>query len=169
MAETDRKGGGQELNEISASDLPGLAGREIGVSGWMLVDQSLIDAFAAVTGDDQFIHLDPVRAAAEGPYGGTVAHGLLTLSLLPAMAKTGLPAIRGLRSSVNYGYDRVRFIAPVPAGARVRGRFSVKGCTPRGPGTVLTAWTVQVEIEGADRPALVCDWLGLRHLDEAVA
>ena len=138
-----------------------------GVSGWRLVDQASIDAFANVTDDRQFIHVDPARASAEGPYGGPVAHGFLTLSLLPALLRGALPPIPGLRSSVNYGFDRVRFVAPVPAGARIRARFELRDAAFRGAGTLRLEWHVTVEIEGADRPALVADWIGLRHLDMA--
>ncbi|MFN3275612.1 MAG: MaoC family dehydratase [Paracoccus sp. (in: a-proteobacteria)] len=152
---------------IAARSLSALVGTTVGLSDWITVDQSLIDAFAETTGDRQFIHIDPVRAAAEGPFGGTVAHGFLTLSLLPQMAQTALPRLQGVRAAVNYGFDRMRFVAPVPAGARVRGQFNLARIEDRGPAAILTTWHVEVLIEGADRPALTADWLGLRHLDEA--
>lgn len=136
-------------------------GKEIGVSSWVRVGQDRIDAFAACTGDDQWIHVDRERAAREGPFGTTVAHGLLTLSLVPAMnAEIGLvpPDVPHV---LNYGSDRVRFLAPVPSGARVRARTALVSVTERGAGrTLLTARTT-VEIEGGDTPALVADTLAL--------
>ncbi len=155
--------------EISLGELEAKLGEEIGVSDWLVVDQDLIDDFARVTRDHQFIHVDPARAASEGPYAGTVAHGLLTLSLLPTLSESALPKIAGIRSSVNYGFDRVRFLAPVPSGARVRARFRLKTINLRAPGAVLTTWEVQVEIEGAERPAIVTDWLGLRYMEAGAA
>lgn len=151
---------------IPARSLSGHVGRRMGLSDWITVGQPLIDAFAEATGDRQFIHVDPDRASMDGPYGGTVAHGFLTLSLLPMMAQTALPPLLGVRAAVNYGFDRLRFVAPVPAGARVRGRFDLASVQDRGPGAILTTWQVAVEIEGSERPALIADWLGLRLLDE---
>ena len=121
----------------------------------------MIDAFAEVTRDRQFIHVDPERAAAK-PFGGTVAHGFLTLSLLSAMAYDALPARKGF--GVNYGFDRVRFVAPVRAGARVRGRFALIGRSPRGANETLTRLAVSIEIEGEAKPALVAEWLTLSIL-----
>ena len=142
-------------------------GRELGVSSWVTVGQDRIDAFAACTGDDQWIHTDPERAARESPFGTTVAHGLLTLSLIPMMnAEIGLvPA--GVPHVLNYGSDRVRFLAPVPSGARVRGRTTLVSAAERGVGrTLLTARTT-VEIEGGETPALVADTLALLVHDAA--
>ena len=157
------------MRPIRAEDLPGLAGTLEGVSDWITVDQAMIDRFAEVTDDRQFIHVDPARAVAEGPYGGTVAHGFLTLSLLPALLRSALPPVEGLRSSVNYGFERVRFVAPVRSGARVRGRFALMEAEARGAGTLRVRFDVAVEIEGEDRPALVAEWIGLRHLAGAAA
>ena len=157
------------MRPIRAEDLSGMAGTLEGVSDWITVDQAMIDRFADATGDHQFIHVDPARAAAEGPYGGTVAHGFLTLSLLPALLRSALPPVEGLRSSVNYGLDRVRFVAPVRSGARVRGRFTLREVAPRGSGTLRVCLDVTVEIEGGDRPALVAEWIGLRNLAGAPA
>ncbi len=98
-------------------------GREAGASSWITLDQAVIDRFADLTGDRQFIHVDPGRAAAETPFGGTIAHGFLTLSLLSRMGAEALPPLAGRVRGINYGFDRVRFLAPVPAGGRVRGRF----------------------------------------------
>lgn len=139
-------------------------GEEIGVSNWVRVTQAMIDAFAALTGDEQFIHVDPVRAAAT-PFGGTVAHGFLTLSLLSRFAYEARPRIEGTRMSVNYGFDRLRFVAPVPSGARLRGRFRLTGVEDGTPGEVTLRWQVKVEIEGNDRPALVADWITRAYLE----
>ena len=152
------------MTSIRADDLPGLAGTLKGVSDWITVDQATIDRFADATDDHQFIHVDPARAASDGPYGGTVAHGFLTLSLLPALLRSALPPVEGLRSSVNYGFERVRFVAPVRSGARVRGRFALMEAEARGAGTLRVRFDVTVEIEGETRPALAAEWIGLRHL-----
>ena len=156
------------MKALTPADLRVGIGQELGVSRWFAVDQALIDAFAEVTGDRQHIHTDPARAA-DTRFGGTIAHGFLTLSLLSAMAYDAEPPLQGMRMSVNYGFDRVRFLAPVPAGARIRGRFTLKSAEERVPGEVTIAWAVTVEIEGQEKPALVADWLGRRYLDEAAA
>ena len=118
------------------------------VSRWITVDQERIDAFAKITEDEQFIHVDPERAA-ETAFGGTVAHGFLTLSLLSAMAYSALPRIEGAAHGVNYGFDRVRFVRPVPSGSRVRGRFTLRAVTPRSAREWRLTYDVSVEIEGA--------------------
>ncbi|KQT86340.1 Nodulation protein N [Aurantimonas sp. Leaf443] len=134
------------------------------VSGWITVDQAMIDTFADATIDHQFIHVDPERAKAETPYGGTIAHGFLTLSLLSTLAYDALPGIERTRMGINYGFDKVRFLTPVKAGARVRGRFRLIGLTERAV-SVQTAWDAQVEIEGAPRPALSAHWITLAVLE----
>lgn len=138
-------------------------GQEVGVSGWLTVSQDRIDAFADATEDRQFIHVDP-QAAAQTPFGGTIAHGFLSLSLLSRMAAEAMLLPKGLRIAVNYGLDKVRFIAPVPSGSRVRGRFVLAGMDEKAPGQLLLRHSVTVEIEGEDRPALVAEWLGLMML-----
>ncbi len=138
-----------------------LVGQEIGVSSWHVVDQKRIDAFAQVTEDHQFIHVDPVRAAKETPFGTTIAHGFLSLSLMSAFAYEVLPTIQDTAMSVNYGFDKLRFVSPVRAGARVRGRFTLTDATLRSPKELLSRTNVTVEIEGESKPALVADWLGL--------
>ena len=119
MSRTERKG-----TPTLVADLPALIGQEIGVSRWITVDQARIDAFAEVTEDRQFIHIDP-EAARATPFGGTIAHGFLTLSLLSAMTYDAVPPLEGVVMGVNYGFDRLRFLAPVLAGSQVRGRFRV--------------------------------------------
>lgn len=135
-------------------------GQEIGVSPWITVDQQAIDTFADVTGDHQFIHVDPERAAAT-PFGGTIAHGFLTLSLLSQMAGHVMLSPPGLKMAANYGFDTVRFLAPVRAGSRVRGRFALKAAEEKRPGEWRFVHTVTVEIEGGNKPALSADWIGL--------
>jgi acyl dehydratase len=145
--------------EILATDWPALVGQELGVSNWIDVGQALIDDFARVTGDDQFIHVDPVRAQAESPYGGAIAHGFLTLSLLPVMARDVVPRTVGTRARINYGFDKVRFLAPVPAGARVRAKFRVLSAETRKAGELMLKYGVEIEVEGGDRPVVAAEWL----------
>jgi acyl dehydratase len=135
-------------------------GEEVGVSGWLTVDQVRIDAFAEATEDRQFIHVDPA-AATQTPFGGTIAHGFLTLSLLSRMGAEAMLLPECLKMAVNYGFDRVRFLAPVKAGKRVRGRFVLDSVEEKAAGQFLVRHTVTVEIEGEDKPALTASWLGL--------
>ena len=143
------------LDEIRAR-----TGSEVGVSGWLVVDQPRVDAFADATDDRQFIHVDPA-AAAQTPFGGTIAHGFLSLSLLSRMAAEAMLLPDGLKMAVNYGFDRVRFLAPVPTGSRVRGRFVLDRVDEKAAGQILMRHLVTVEIEGADKPALTAEWLSL--------
>ena len=143
------------LDEIRAR-----VGEEIGTSSWILVDQARIDAFAETTEDRQFIHLDP-ESAARTPFGGTVAHGFLTLSLLTRMAAEAMLMPDNLKMAVNYGCERVRFLAPVRSGKRVRGRFTLECVEDKAPGQLLVRHLVTVEIEDEDKPALVGQWLTL--------
>ena len=135
-------------------------GAEVGVSSWITVDQQRIDAFADATEDRQFIHVDP-QAATQTPFGGTIAHGFLTLSLLSRMAVEATFLPEGLKMAVSYGFDRIRFLAPVRSGKRVRGRFTLDSVEEKAPGQILMRHTVAVEIEGEDKPALTAEWLGL--------
>jgi acyl dehydratase len=144
----------------SLDDIRSKTGQEVGVSDWILVDQPRIDAFAEATEDRQFIHLDP-DAAARTPFGGTIAHGFLSLSLLSRMAADAMLVPETTKMAVNYGLDRVRFLAPVRAGKRVRGRFTLDSADEKAPGQLLLRHTVTVEIEGEDKPALTAQWLGL--------
>ena len=144
----------------SLDDIRSKIGTDLGTSGWIEVTQDRIDAFAEATEDRQFIHLDP-RAAAQTPFGGTIAHGFLSLSLLSRMAADVMLVPDTTRMAVNYGLDRVRFIAPVRAGKRVRGHFTLDSADEKAPGQLLTRHTVTVEIEGEDKPALTAQWLGL--------
>lgn len=138
-------------------------GQELGASGWIAVDQAMINGFAEVTHDKNFIHVDPV-AAGGTPFGGTIAHGLLVLSLLPIMAAEAGLLIDGTAMSVNYGFDKVRMVSPVRSGARVRGRFALKELSERTPGQWMMTLAVTVEIENEPKPAVVADWLTLQFI-----
>ena len=135
-------------------------GQETGVSPWIPISQEDINIFADVTGDHQFIHVDP-EAAKATPFGGTIAHGFLTLSLLSQMASHAMLVPDSVKMGVNYGFDRVRFIAPVRSGKRVRGRFTLARLDEKRPGQFQFVHNVVVEIEGEDKPALIADWIGL--------
>ena len=144
----------------SLDEIRSKIGREVGASDWIEVAQDRIDAFADATEDRQFIHTDP-DAAAQTPFGGTIAHGFLSLSLLSRMAADAMLVPETTRMAVNYGLDRVRFLAPVRAGKRVRGRFTLDAADEKAPRQLLLRHTVTVEIEGEDKPALTAQWLGL--------
>jgi len=144
----------------SLHDIRSRVGDEVGVSSWMTVDQARIDAFADATEDHQFIHVDPAAAAAAG-LSGTIAHGFLSLSLLSRMAADATLLPEGLKMALNYGFDRIRFLAPVRSGKRVRGRFVLDSVEEKAPGQWLMRHNVTVEIEGEDKPALTAVWLGL--------
>lgn len=146
---------------MTPNELKSLVGKRVGTSSWVLVDQARIDQFADITEDWQFIHIDPERTKAETALPGTIAHGFLTLSLLSKMAYEMPTEIEGAVMSFNYGFDKVRFLAPVPAGARIRAHFELSSMEERNPGEILTNLKVSMEIEGSDRPALVAEWLGL--------
>jgi acyl dehydratase len=146
---------------ISLDAYQNMVGEEMGVSSWHLVDQQRIDRYADVIEDHQFIHVDPERAKQETPFGTTVAHGFLTMSLLSIMSYEVMPVIEGTTMGVNYGFDKLRFISPVRSGKRVRGRFTLAEAKLRKPTELQSRTNVTVEIEGEDRPALVADWIGL--------
>jgi acyl dehydratase len=145
-------------NDIALAEMKNFVGTEMGVSDWITVDQSMINAFAKATLDEQFIHTDPERAKAESPFGGTIAHGFLTLSLLSALNYDALPRIRETTMGINYGFDAVRFVAPVKSGARVRGRFILAEARFRGAAMLVTTYDVTVEIENEQKPALTARW-----------
>jgi acyl dehydratase len=153
----------REFNSIE--ELRSLVGEEVAVSDWITVDQERIDRFAEATSDHQWIHVDPERARA-GPFGTTVAHGYLTLSLLPLLTQQTI-SIRGTKLSVNYGLDRVRFPAPVPVGSRLRGRFKLKKLEMleplrRMPGAQVV-WEVTIEREGGGKPVCVAESISRRY------
>ena len=144
-------------------DIPDLAalrdrvGQEVAVSDWLEMTQSRIDQFAEATGDRQWIHVDPVRAAVESPFETTIAHGFLTLSLLSTLSQRAM-RLGHVRMSVNYGLDRVRFITPVPAGSRIRGRFVPRAVSEAGGG-IQVAWSITVEREHGEKPCCVAEWI----------
>jgi len=143
---------------MKLSDMQNQIGQHVGTSRWFTIDQSRIDAFADVTEDWQFIHLDPDRAA-QTPFGGTVAHGFLSLSMLSAMSYDALPPVDGMKASVNYGFDKLRFVAPVASGSKLRALFTLSHMTDKGQGRWQVGYSVVVEIDGADKPALTAEWL----------
>ena len=145
------------MSEFHLSELRARVGQEIGCSDWMVIAQDRINAFADATGDHQWIHVDPVRAQTETPFGTTIAHGFLTLSLVSALLRDSV-AVSGLRMAINYGLNRVRFVSPVPSGARVRARVVLGGIQDVEDAVQVT-WTITIEREGGDRPALVAEWL----------
>ncbi|KPF85488.1 hypothetical protein IP70_12450 [alpha proteobacterium AAP38] len=149
---------GPKQPALTLADYQARVGTELGRSDWLTVDQGMIDRFADLTGDHQFIHIDPVRAAAT-PLGGTVAHGFLTLSLLGAMGMEMVPPLTGAAMIINYGFDKLRFITPVRSGGRIRGALTLLGVEAKGPGQHLMRYAVTVEVEGANRPALAAEWL----------
>ncbi|MCR9275294.1 MULTISPECIES: MaoC family dehydratase [Mameliella] len=144
-----------------ADDLRDMAPRE---SGWVTLDAARVKLFADATEDWQFIHLDEERSAAETPFGGCVAHGFLTLSMLSKMSYEIMEGLEGVRSSINYGFDRIRFVSPVRVGRRIRGRFTVASVDER-EGCLDVHWDVEVEIESAERPALAANWITRLYLD----
>jgi acyl dehydratase len=138
-------------------------GQEIGLSDWLAVDQGMIDRFADLTGDHQYIHVDPV-AAARTPFGGTIAHGFLVLSLLAQLGASADFVLEGASMGMNYGFEKVRMTGPVRAGKRIRGRFVLQDFVERAPKQWLATLLVTVEIEDEPRPALVAEWLCLQFI-----
>jgi acyl dehydratase len=165
MTAAYRKETALAASNFSFANLNELIGREIGVSSWVSIDQPIIDAFAQCTGDQQWIHVDVERAKKESPFGGTVAHGYLTLSLIATATFELLVEPAGVTQAYNYGLDRVRFIAPVKAGARVRDRIKVVSVEDKGGGRFLVTTENTFEIEGESKPALTAIALAMLILD----
>ena len=136
-------------------ELRGIVGQEAGVSGWMPVTQEMIDNFADVTHDHQWIHVDVERAKRETPFGSTIAHGFLTVSLLPELARQAVEVHGEFKMRINYGFNRLRFVSPVRSGSRIRAHFTPQRVTEN-----EVTWEVTVEVEGSEKPALVAEWLG---------
>ncbi len=149
------------MEKMKLKDIMAAAGTLEKTSDWVMVDQDLINLFADATHDHQFIHVDEERAKTQTPFGGTIAHGFLSLSLLSHFVETTLPGIEGAVMGINYGLDKVRFLMPVPSGSRLRAHFKLVECTERKPGEILNKYEVTVEIENSDKPALIAEWLGL--------
>jgi acyl dehydratase len=148
-------------NEYSMAALESFVGRELGVSNWVVVDQARIDAFAQCTGDTQWIHVDVERAKRESPFGGTIAHGYLTLSLLAALAIEVGVIPSDASAGLNYGLDKVRFMTPVKAGARVRNRATLLAVERKSGGRVIVKMANELQIEGEDKPALIAETLAM--------
>ena len=140
------------INGIEEMKTP--AGQEVGVSGWLPVTQEMIDRFADVTGDHQWIHVDPERAKRETPFGSTIAHGFLTVSLLPQLSQQTLVVQGDFKMRINYGFNRLRFVSPVRSGSRIRARFTAQKVSDN-----EVTWLVTVDVEGQDKPAVVAEWL----------
>jgi acyl dehydratase len=136
-------------------ELKTLTGQEIGISDWINVTQDMIDRFADITGDHQWIHVDPERAKRETPFGSTIAHGFLTVSLLPQLSQQTITVKGDYKMRINYGFNRLRFVSPVRAGSRIRARFTAQKVTDN-----EVTWLVTVDVEGQDKPAVVAEWLG---------
>src|SRR5690606_30368107 len=153
----------QAGQEISRQELDALVGRPLGTSEWMTIDQARVDAFADATDDHQFVHVDPARAA-ETPFGGTIAHGLLTLSLIVPLCFDFVPKIERTKMLLNYGFDKVRFPAPVRVGKRIRASAVLAEVAERKPGQLLMKLDVTIEIENEPKPALTAEWLSLHVL-----
>ena len=143
------------------SDLPALVGQQVAVSDWITITQEQINQFAQATGDDQWIHVDVERAKA-GPFGAPIAHGFLTLSLIPKFYQTAFE-IRNSRMGVNYGLNKVRFTAPVPVGSRLRANLKLLACEPIENGGYQMAWQVTIEREGSDKPVCIAESLSRRY------
>ncbi len=152
------------MNTITLEQAIAGVGQEAGVSPWRVVTQHMIDQFADATDDHQFIHCDPERAARETAFGGTIAHGFLTVSLLSAMAFETIPRIAGADIGINHGFDTLRFVAPVKTGSRIRTRFVLAKLKARPSGWIEIAHDVTIEIEGSQKPALTARWLTLAFI-----
>ena len=149
---------------VTRQELTAMVGRELGASGWFLIDQERVDDFADVTLDHQFLHVD-VEKAKKTPFKGTIAHGFLTLSLLVHLCLPFIPVLANRKLIVNYGFDKVRFSAPVKVGKRIRAVSTLGDVSERKPGNIILRVDVTVEIEGEDKPALVAEWLSLHVVD----
>ena len=151
--------------QMTIAEYHARVGTSFGASEWYLIDQARIDDFAKNTEDFQFIHIDTKRAK-DTPFGTTIAHGFLTLSMLSAMFYDVVPDIIGSKMGVNYGFDKIRFLAPVKVGARIRGHFTLLELRESRPSEVTNVWEVKVEIENEDKPALIAKWIGRDYVGE---
>ena len=145
---------------VPVEKLKKMIGQDNGVSDWVLIDQERVNLFADATSDHQWIHVD-VEQAKKGPFGGTIAHGFLTLSLTPLFISSGKYLPEGMKMAVNYGLNKVRFIAPVPVGSRIRSKMVISGVEEKEPGRILITTTHTIEIEGQDKPACVAEALAM--------
>ncbi len=154
-----------KLKPVPVASLQAAIGSQIGTSPWRTVTQQMIDQFADATDDHQFIHVDPERAARETPYGGTIAHGFLLLSLLSAMTYETIPPLESAKVAINYGFDEIRFKAPVKTGSRIRAAFVLAEANVRPSGWAEVKYDVTIEIENSKKPALTARWLTLIQID----
>jgi acyl dehydratase len=145
------------MTVVDLEQLAGLVGREVATSDWLMIDQDRIDAFANATDDHQWIHVDATRARSEATFGGTIAHGFLTLSLLSPLMRDAIK-VDGLRMTLNYGLNRVRFVSPVPSGSRIRARIALGNVDDIGGSTQAT-WNITIEREGGEKPCVVAEWI----------
>ncbi|WP_286261614.1 MaoC family dehydratase [Thalassotalea atypica] len=153
------------VTTISAKNISDYVGKEVGVSSWFTITQEQIDKFADATHDHQFLHVDPVKAA-ETPFGGTIAHGFMSLSLLSAISYEAGLALENMTMGLNYGFEKIRFLQPVKVDTKVRGRMSLNEFTEKRPGQFLFNWQVEVEIEGEAKPALTAQWLTMTIISQ---
>ena len=149
------------MSAVKIEDLGSLVGTDTGTSDWIEIEQDRVNQFADVTEDHQFIHVNPEMAKMT-PFGGPIAHGFLTLSLLAKFAEQGGLVLEGVKMGVNYGFEKVRFLAPVKVGKKVRGHFKLKAAEEKRPGQYLLTYEITVEIDGEEKPALVADWLAMQ-------
>ena len=148
---------------ITPDKIAEFVGKETGVSDWIVIDQERINQFADVTGDHQFIHVNP-EAAAQTPFGTTIAHGFLTLSMLSKLAADSVLIFENVKMGVNYGFEKVRFVNPVKSGKKIRGRFTLMSADTKIPGQWTLKYAVKVEIEDETKPALVAEWLTMQFV-----
>lgn len=149
------------MGDLTLASLGEHVGQELGVSDWVTIDQARIDSFASCTGDHQWIHVDVERAKRESPFRGTIAHGYLTLSMIASLSMQIGIIPKGVAAGLNYGIDKVRFLTPVPAGARVRLRVVLVGIEPKDGGQVIMKTQNTLEVEGAEKPALIAETLAM--------
>ncbi|KPB00451.1 MaoC family dehydratase [Ahrensia marina] len=153
--------------KITLDDIPNAIGTIVGTSDWRVITQEMIDKFADATDDHQWIHCDPERAEKETPFGSTIAHGFLTLSMLSTLTYEALPELEGATMGINYGFDKIRFMAPVRSGAKVRAVFKLQDADIRPSGRVLSTYEVTLEIDGSLKPAFTATWLTLAVIEQA--
>ena len=144
---------------LTVAELKAKVGQEIGCASWLTISQEIINTFANLTNDHQYIHVNQSRAVTETPYGGTIAHGFLTLSMLTQMLVSAVPHIEGTSTSINYGFDKVRFLSPVLSGSAIRGRFKLAAVDEQMPNELTVRYDATLEIRDNDRPALFAEWL----------
>ena len=152
------------MTKISVNKLPTLIGKDLGCSDWLSIDQDRINLFADCTEDHQFIHIDEDRAKKETPFGGTIAHGFLSLSLLSKLSNGVAVELENVKMAINYGFEKIRFIQPVPSGSKVRAHFFLNNADERKPNQWMLTYDISLEIEGSDNPVLSAQWLTIQLL-----